>query len=374
MMSTSTLQKNISDILATAGIKINGSDPWDIQIYNDGFYKRVIREGSLGLGESYMDGWWDCKKLDEFIFRVMDADLYKKANLGFRSSINLLVTRFFNMQVKNKAAGNAQRHYDIGNKLYQFMLDKRMAYTCGYWKNTDNLEQAQENKLDLICKKMRLKEGQHVLDMGCGWGTFAKFAAEKYGVKVTGVTVSVNQVELGNELCKGLPVEIRLQDYRDVNEKYDHVVAIGLTEHIGYRNYRTFMQTVARCLNDDGLFLLHTIGQPFSKTAPDPFINNHIFPNCLVPSVKQLTAAMEGVFKVEDLHNFGSYYDPTLVAWFNNFDRHWDELKDEYGERFYRMWKYYLLSNAGAFRARHNQLWQFVLSKNGVPGGYEAVR
>ncbi len=373
-MKSSSLQKSISDILATAGIAINGSDPWDLQVHNDGFYKRVISEGSLGLGESYMDGWWDCNQLDEFTFRVMRADLYKQANLGFKSKIDLLSARFFNLQVKKKAAYNAQRHYDIGNKLYQFMLDKRMAYTCGYWKDADNLDQAQENKLDLICKKIKLKEGQHVLDMGCGWGTFAKFAAEKYGARVTGVTVSHNQVALGNELCKGLPVEIRLQDYRDVNGKYDHVVAIGLAEHIGYRNYRTFMQTASRCLDDDGLFLLHTIGQPLSKTAPDPFINKYIFPNCLVPSTKQLTAAMEGVFKVEDLHNFGSYYDPTLVAWFNNFDKHWDELKDEYGERFYRMWKYYLLANAGAFRARHNQLWQFVLSKKGVPGGYEAVR
>ena len=373
-MSTQTLQKNVSDILATAGIKLNGTDPCDIQIHNERFYKRVLSEGTLGLGESYMDGWWDCEKLDEFAFRAMRADLYKKTKLGWRSSLDLLFAKLFNMQVKKKAAGNARHHYDIGNNLYQRMLDKRMAYTCGYWKNTDNLDQAQENKLDLICRKIKLQPGQHVLDMGCGWGTFAKFAAEKYGAKVTGVTVSPKQVELGTEMCKGLPVEIRLQDYRDVNEKYDHVVAIGLAEHVGYRNYRVFLQTVDRCLNDNGLFLMHTIGQPSSKTSSDPFINNYIFPNCLIPSIKQLAAAMEHIFKVEDLHNFGSYYDPTLMAWFYNFNSHWDELKAEYGERFYRMWKYYLLSSAGSFRARHNQLWQIVLSKNGVLGGYEAVR
>lgn len=373
-MSTQTLQKELSDILATAGIKINGSDPWDLQVHNDGFYKRVLSEGTLGLGESYMDGWWDVEKLDEFTFRVMRADLYKKAKLGFSSAMDVLLAKMFNMQAKGKASHNAQRHYDIGNNLYTRMLDKRMAYTCGYFKDTNDLDQAQENKLDLVCRKIKLQPGQHVLDLGCGWGTFAKFAAEKYGAKVTGVTVSPSQVELGNEMCKGLPVEIRLQDYRDTNEKYDHVVAIGLAEHIGYRNYRVFMETAARCLKDDGLFLCHTIGQPLSKTSSDPFINKYIFPNCLVPSVKQLTAAMEGVFKIEDLHNFGAYYDPTLVAWFENFNRHWDELKDEYGERFYRMWKYYLLSNAGAFRARHNQLWQMVLSKKGVLGGYEAVR
>jgi cyclopropane-fatty-acyl-phospholipid synthase len=288
--------------------------------------------------------------------------------------MEVLLAKIFNMQVKSKAARNAQQHYDIGNKLYELMLDKRMAYTCGYWKDTDSLDVAQENKLNLICRKLRLKPGQSVLDLGCGWGTFAKFAAEKYGVKVLGVTISPSQVTLGNQMCKGLDAEIRLRDYRDVKGKYDHVVAIGLTEHVGYRNYRTLMQTAANCLNDDGLFLLHTIGHPFSRTSADPFINRYIFPNCVLPSIKQLAKAMEHIFLVEDLHNFGTYYDPTLVAWFHNFDRNWHELKEEYGERFYRMWKYYLLSNAGSFRARHNQLWQFVLSKNGVLGGYEAVR
>lgn len=373
-MSTEKFRKSIEDLVAPAGIKINGPNPWDLQVHNNDFYKRVLTEGTLGLGESYMEGWWDVDKLDEFTYRVMRADLYKKAKLGVGTTLNVLLAKVFNMQAKGKASDNAQKHYDIGNKLYQLMLDKRMAYTCAYWKNAENLDQAQENKLDLVCRKINLQPGQHILDMGCGWGTFAKFAAEKYGAKVTGVTVSPSQVELGNKLCEGLPVEIRLQDYRDVNGKFDHVVAIGLAEHIGYRNYRVFMETAARCLKDDGLFLLHTIGQPTSKTSPDPFIDKYIFPNCLVPSIKQLTAAMENIFKIEDLHNFGTYYDRTLRAWFDNFNAHWDELKDEYDERFYRMWKYYLLANAGSFRARHNQLWQMVLSKKGVLGGYEAVR
>ena len=373
-MSSQTLERTLSDILAKANIRINGSEPWDLKIHNDGFYQRVLNHGSLGLGESYIEGWWDCDQLDGFVFRVLRTDIYRHATGSWKVMAKMLMAKTFNMQAKGKAASNARRHYDIGNKLYQLMLDKRMAYTCAYWKNADDLDHAQENKLDLICRKINLQPGQHVLDIGCGWGTFAKFAAQKYGVKVTGVTVSPSQVELGMEMCKGLPVEIRLQDYRDVTERYDHVVAIGLTEHIGYKNYRVFMQTVARCMHDDGLFLLHTIGQPSSKTISDPFINKYIFPNCLIPSIKQISGAMEHIFKVEDLHNIGSYYDPTLMAWFNNFDKNWNHIKDEYDETFYRMWKYYLLSSAGAFRARHNQLWQFVLSKKGVPGGYEAVR
>jgi len=373
-MSTQTLQKNISDILAIAGVKINGSDPWDLQIHNDGFYKRVLSQGTLGLGESYMDGWWDCVQLDVFAYRVLRADLYKKAKFGFETSMQILFAKIFNMQAKDKAANNAMRSYDIGNRLFQLMLDKRMAYTCGYWKDTDNLDQAQENKLDLICRKIKLQAGQHVLDIGCGWGTFAKYAAEKYGAKVTGVTVSPRQVELGKEMCKGLDVEIRLQDYRDVNEKYDHAVAIGLTEHVGPKNHRTLMQKVSDCLNDDGLFLLHSVCHPYSTTSIDPFTDKYIFPKCVLPSMKQIGTAIEHIFLVEDLHNFGTYYDPTLMAWFHNFDKHWDELKNEYGERFYRMWRYYLLSNAGSFRARHNQLWQIVMSKKGVLGGYQSVR
>jgi cyclopropane-fatty-acyl-phospholipid synthase len=321
-----------------------------------------------------MDGWWDCERMDEFVFRALRADLYEQARLGWKSWAEMLLVQVFNRQNKRKAAQNAQRHYDIGNRLYQLMLDKRMAYSCGYWKDAENLDMAQENKLDLICRKLKLQPGQRVLDIGCGWGSFARFAAERYGVQVVGVTVSREQVELGRDMCKGLPVEIRLQDYRDVHETFDHVVSVGMAEHVGYRNYRTYMQTAARCLKDDGLFLLHTIGKGFSKTVADPFTNTYIFPNCLIPSIKQLGAAMERIFIVEDLHNFGPYYDLTLMAWFRNFDQHWDQLQAEYGDRFYRMWKYYLLSSAGSFRSCHNQLWQIVLSKKGMLGGYESVR
>ncbi|MCX2739487.1 cyclopropane fatty acyl phospholipid synthase [Pontibacter anaerobius] len=373
-MATPNLQQQVASILATADVKINGPDPWDLQVHDERFYKRILTEGTLGLGESYMDGWWDCESIDQFVFKVLRADLYKQAKLGWRSVLQLLLAKLLNLQRKGKAARNAQRHYDIGNKLYQLMLDKRMVYSCAYWKDANNLDRAQENKLDLICRKLRLQPDQRILDIGCGWGSFARFAAEKYGVEVVGVTVSKEQAALAQELCKGLPVEIRLQDYRDVNEAFDHVVSVGMVEHVGYRNHRTFMQTAARCLKDEGLFLLHTIGVNYSKVSADPFTDTYIFPNCLIPSIKQLGAAMEHIFMVEDWHNFGPYYDNTLMAWFGNFDSNWEQLQGEYGERFYRMWKYYLLSSAGSFRARNNQLWQLVLSKKGVVGGYEAVR
>ena len=373
-MSSKNLQKKVSDILLPADIKINGRNPWDITIHNDKFYKKVLRQGTLGLGESYMDGWWDCEALDEFISKALRADLYNHVKVDWKVMWEMLLDKVVNMQVKSKATRNARHHYDIGNNLYQIMLDKRLNYSCGYWKFANNLDEAQVNKLDLICRKIKLQKGQRVLDIGCGWGGFAKFAAEEYGAEVVGVTVSKKQAELAREICKGLLVEIRLQDYRDVNESFDHIVSIGMVEHVGYRNYSKFMQVAARCLKDDGLFLLHTIGHPFSKTSSDPFSNTYLFPNSLLPSVKQLAAAAEHIFLIEDLHNFGADYDLTLMAWFKNFNDNWDKLKNQYDERFYRMWKYYLLTYAGGFRSRNNQLWQIVFSKKGVLRGYQSVR
>lgn len=373
-MKTDNLRRNLTAILATAGVTVNGPNPWDLQVHDERLYGRVLSQGVLGLGESYMDGWWDCEQIDTFIFRLIRGNLHSQAKLHWKAVVEALLAKVLNLQSKSKAARNAQRHYDLGNDLYQLMLDPRLNYSCGYWKDTQTLDHAQENKLDLICRKIRLQPGMRVLDIGCGWGGFAKFAAERYGAEVVGITVSREQAALGQELCRGLPVEIRLQDYRDVRETFDHVVSVGMAEHVGYRNYRTYMQTVARCLQPDGLFLLHTIGSSFSKTSSDPFTETYIFPNSLLPSIKQLGAAMEHVFVMEDWHNFSAHYDYTLMAWFQNFDQNWEKLQPTYGDRFYRMWKYYLLSCAGAFRARKNQLWQIVLSQEGVVGGYESVR
>ncbi|MGV3642285.1 MAG: cyclopropane fatty acyl phospholipid synthase [Adhaeribacter sp.] len=373
-MSTAPYQQQLTAILDLAGIQVNGPQPWDMQVHDERLYRRVLSQGTLGLGEAYMDGWWDCDQLDACICRILRADLYKTARFSWNTKLKLLAARFLNLQSLGLAAKNARRHYDLGNQLYELMLDKRMTYSCGYWKGAQTLDQAQENKLDLICRKLNLQAGQRVLDIGCGWGSFAGFAAERYGVEVVGVTVSRPQAELARERYRGLPVEIRLQDYRQVRGRFDHVVSVGMAEHVGRHNYRTYMQVAANCLQDDGLFLLHTIGMGYSRKAADPFTDKYIFPNCLIPSLRQLTAAMEHVFVVEDLHNFGTDYDYTLQAWFENFHENWGLLAPTYGERFYRMWRYYLLTCAGGFRARHNHLWQLVLSKKGLLGGYTPVR
>ncbi len=363
----------IQEILSSAGIRLNGDRPWDLQVRDGRFFRRVLKEGSLGLGESYMEGWWDCEELDAFFARLVptnpEAELKKNLHLIFY----ILGAKLFNSDRKSRAFQIGERHYDIGNDLFEHMLDRRMVYSCGYWKDAHTLDEAQEGKLELICRKLGLKAGDRVLDIGCGWGSFAKYAAEKYGVEVVGITVSKEQLSLGRQLCRGLPVELRLQDYRDVTERFDHIVSVGMFEHVGLKNYRTYMEKAAQCLNDDGLFLLHSIGSNISEAACDPWLDKYIFPNSLIPSLKQITTAAEGLFIVENLQNFGFYYDATLMAWFRNFNDNWHLLKDRYGERFYRMWKYYLLSSAGAFRCRGLQVWQFVLSKKGVPGGYDAV-
>ena len=357
----------IRELLDLAEIKVNGNQPWDLQVHDDRLYDRILRDSSLGLGEAYMDGWWDCQSIDGFINQVLRARLDEKIKNNLRLVLQVVRAKLFNQQSSAKAFEVGEKHYDLGNDLYLAMLDKRLAYTCGYWKDARNLDEAQEAKLELVCKKIGVQPGMHILELGCGWGCFAKYAAEKYNATVLGVTVSKEQVALGMELCKGLPVELRLQDYREVTGTYDAVISIGVMEHVGYKNYATYMQVVDRCLKKDGIAFVHTIGGNSSYTASEPWTDKYIFPNGVLPSIAQLGKAMEGLFVMEDWHNFGPYYDSTLIAWHANFEKAWPELKKKYSERFYRMWRFYLLSSAGAFRARNNQLWQIVFTRQGTP-------
>jgi cyclopropane-fatty-acyl-phospholipid synthase len=284
---------------------------------------------------------------------------------NWKTSLYVLKTKLFNRQTKSRATQVGEQHYDLGNELYRAMLDKRLNYTCAYWENAVTLDQAQEAKLDMVCKKIDLKPGMTVLELGCGWGSFAKYAAEKYGAQVTGINISKEQVKLGKELCKGLPVELRLQDYREVSGQYDAVISIGILEHVGYKNYRIYMDVVDRCLKDNGIAFIHTIGSNSSTTYTNRWTNKYIFPNSMLPSIAQIAKSMEGIFVMEDWHNIGPDYDKTLMAWYQNFDDAWAELKDKYNERFYRMWRFYLLSSAGGFRSRHQQVWQIVMTKTG---------
>ena len=373
VLSMDYVQKGI-EVLARAGIAVNGSKPWDIHIHNPDTFKRAFRGGSVAIGESYMDGWWDVEDLATFFEKVHRAGLEK---VFTRAGVLLfaLRARLFNLQSITRAWQVGEVHYDIGNDLYEHMLDKRMVYSCGYWKHARTLDEAQEAKLDLICKKIGLKPGDRILDIGCGWGSFLQFAAERYGVRGVGLTISKQQAALARERVAGLPIDILEQDYRLYeSEPFDHIVSIGMFEHVGPKNYRTFMKKVRDLLKDDGLFLLHTIGASRTTHMADPWIDKYIFPNGRLPSVAHIGAAIDGIFQLEDWHNFGYDYATTLDAWHERFNGAWPDLRETYDERFRRMWSLYLASMSGSFRARIMHLWQIVLSKRGMQGGYESIR
>jgi len=357
----------VRELFELAGITIGGTQPGDVRVHDPRFYMRVIRDASVGFGESYMDEWWETDALDVTIDKIMRANLKQKITGSWRMRALTLKAVMFNLQAKARAGASVEAHYDIGNDLYTRMLDPRMVYTCAYWKHAKTLTEAQEAKLDLVCRKAGLEPGMRVLDLGCGWGGFASWAAEKYGCSVLGVTLSKDQVSLGNQLWQHLPVELRLCDYRDVEGTFDRVVSIGMMEHVGPKNHRDMMRTIDRCLAPDGVAVVHTIANNRSLRHGTPFIEKYIFPNAVAPSLAQIGRAVEGIFVVEDLHNIGPDYDPTLMAWWENFDRTYAEIATRYDRKFYLMWKFYLLAAAGASRARDGQLFQLVLSKTGRP-------
>ncbi|HEX7965088.1 MAG TPA: cyclopropane fatty acyl phospholipid synthase [Gammaproteobacteria bacterium] len=368
----SLYRREFEKLLAGVGVEIDGPNPWDIQVHHSGFYQRVLAHGSVGMGESYMEGWWDSEDLDGMVYRLLMARLDDHPTWDLK--LAALRARLFNQQSRSRAFEVGRRHYDLDTELYRRMLGRRLVYSCGYWAEARDLDAAQEAKLELVFRKLGLEPGMRVLDIGCGWGEALRLAAERYGISGVGVTVSQEQAVYARALCRGLPLEFRLMDYRELDERFDRVFSIGMFEHVGYKNYRTYMEVARRCLTDDGLFLLHSIGSNLSVHETDPWIAKYIFPNGMLPSIRQIGEATEGLFVMEDWHNFGVHYDRTLLAWRENFLRSWGILQERFDETFRRMWMFYLSSCAASFRARKNQLWQVVLSPHGVAGGYVAPR
>lgn len=378
MISTFTAstpaKRTLQDLAAQADIRFDGARPWDFQIHDERFYGRVLAGGSLGAGESYVDGWWDCADLEELFFRILVRDIDERIRVSVRAASAYVLASLVNLQSRRGAKKVAREHYDLGNDLFQAFLDPAMQYSCAYFNDTEDLATAQQRKMDLIARKLAVRPGDRVLDIGCGWGGLAKFLAERYGCSVTGVTIAERQVAFARELCRGLPVEILLCDYRDVRGTFDKVVSVGMLEHVGEKNYRTFMELVRSVLAPDGLFLLHTIGKSVRSEQGDPWVSRYIFPHSMIPSVSHIGDAAAGLFVMEDWHNMSADYAKTLRCWKANFDRNWDHIRERYGERFRRMWSYYLSCSAATFRARRSQLWQIVFSPRGVPGGYVPAR
>lgn len=366
--------ETMHDLLERAGISIGGDAPWDIQIHDEGVYVRALRDGTLGVGEAYVEGWWDCPAIDQMFERITRAQLDLVLSESWVLLANAVKARVLNLQA-SRPFEVGERHYDIGNDLYRAMLGRHMVYTCAYWENADDLDAAQGAKLDLICRKIGARPGMRILDLGCGWGGFAAFAAEYYGANVVGYTISREQCAWAKEQFAKLPVEIRLDDYRQATGSYDAVVSIGLMEHVGPKNYRAYMQLAARSLVPGGIVFIHTIGGQEPRAQIDPWYHKYIFPNAVIPTLGQLTSAMDDILVIEDVHNIGPHYDRTLMAWWENFDRAWPALRARYGEHFYRMWKFYLMTSAAQFRARALNLFQIAATTIGAaqPKGVRAI-
>lgn len=378
----------IRKMLEKAGIEIGGNKPWDIHIHDNRVYGKIIRYGSLGLGESYMDSWWDCPAVDQFIDKIIRANLHSEFHFNIETIKIFVDALIQNRQSIGRSKKVAKDHYDISPELYVAMLGENEIYTCGYWKgldrnNLENLQKAQDQKLDLIYKKLEAKPGMNVLDIGCGWGGTLRYGHEKYGIKGTGISISEEQINFANNVSKekSLPLSYKLLDYRHLADTYknsfDRIVSVGMFEHVGKKNYDNYMKSAYEVLKPNGLFLLHHIGALDSSSSEDAWLDKYIFHGSVLPSLSDTIKASEPYFIVHDVQNFGIYYDTTLMAWCKNFEQAWknnESLRNQYNERFYRMWRYYLLMCAGSFRARKNQLYQFVFSKREYPGEYISPR
>ncbi len=359
------IQRQVGQLLEQAGISINGRRPWDIHVKDARWYSRVWMEKNLGLGESYMDGWWDCAQLDKMFERLLRAGIKEQVRGGFRYLIRAMPSVLFNLQTRMRSRRVAKHHYEMGNDLFAAFLDPWKQYSCAFFEGTDDLSRAQQNKLALISRKLNLIPEDHVLDIGCGWGGLAHYVAEHHGCHVTGVNISEMQLQYARRQCAGLPVTLLDCDYRSIQGKFDKIVSVGMFEHVGKKNYPTFMRVVHDCLKTDGIFLLHTIGGNISRASFDPWFEKYIFPHSLLPSIAQIAKSAEPYFVIEDLHNLGPHYAKTLMAWNSNFQSAWPSLQGKYDLRFKRMWEYYLQACAGAFRARDIQLWQIVMTRQG---------
>lgn len=334
-------------------------------IFNEPIPKAdIIKDPSIAFGEGYMT-----KKLDiEGSIQDVIESLYnsKESFLGNEKYANLI--KMVKNNIKNSKK-NIEFHYDVGNDFYKLWLDDTMTYSCGYFKSqNDSLTDAQKNKVDHILKKLNLKEGETLLDIGCGWGELIITAAKKYKVKAMGVTLSTQQFEKVKKRIEseGLNelVEVELTDYREIkNRKFDRVVSVGMLEHVGKDNLSEYFSTVKELLNDKGVSLLHCITNT-SDSGTNSWINKYIFPGGYVPSIQELVNYMsEKNFNVIDVENLRLHYGKTLECWAYNFENAMPEIEKMKDETFIRMWRMYLNSCAASFNCGNINLHQFLFTK-----------
>lgn len=353
----------LEPLLARAGVKVDGKEPWDIQVADQRFFRTVLTQGSLGLGEAYLRGWWTCNDLEELSYRLIRSGLYKTSLLLPQPVLANLLHATINQQSKEKSLRVAVQHYSLGNDVFLDFLGRHHLYSCGYFKDTDDLDVAQRQKLEKVCRLLDLRPGDRVLDVGGGWGEFARYAATQHGCEVTSINIADEQIKFAREYCKDASVEIRRCDYRDVTGRFDKIVVMAMLTHVGYKNYRGFMEVMDRCLEPGGLMLVESVGGHKSRKDCEPWINRYIFPGGVVPSLEQFDRAVAGLFARKALDEFGSSYVHTLRAWHRNFVQAWPAHRSRYDDRMRLMFEYFFLTVAGAFRAGYLLHWHLLFQK-----------
>jgi cyclopropane-fatty-acyl-phospholipid synthase len=370
-MSKSLFESLVDSRLNKAGIKINGPNPWDPEVDADhlsSFNRQVVWQGMLGLGNSFLDGEWKCADLSTFFFKAIQAGLLQDSKMSLPYLWKWIRDTFTNPQNRPHAAKNIAEHYSDADKegLVLGMTDPKWnQYTCGFYADPTNpvegLQAAQDRKLRVIFDKLRLEAGDTLLDVGMGWGGLLACAQQERCCRGMGVTLARNQLEYAEQHhgVQGL-----CTDYRSVNWPANRITAVGILEHIGPKNHRAFMEAIYRNLTADGIHLLHFFGRPAHNVGLlDPWTDQYIFPGLTCPTLVEVLRAADGLLELQHQEQFGFHYDPTLMAWYENFVAFAKTIGLDPDDRLYRMWKYYLLSCAGAFRAGEVKLYQLVFTK-----------
>ncbi len=357
------LRRPVEHIFSRAGVSINGTKPWDIRVNDNRFYRDVLINGSLGLGESYMRQQWTTDDLEGLFYRLCSSDLEKTSRRIPSQHFSRLFDFFINRQSHARAKSNAEHHYNLGNDLFFEFLGKFKNYSCGYFENADTLDEAQAAKMHKLCQLLDLKKGDRLLDVGGGWGEFAKFAATQYDCDVTSINIAQEQINHAREHCRDTAVEIVKSDYRDMTGTYNKIAVVAMFTHVGHKNYRVFMQTMSGLLEPGGKMVMETVGGLESKTRCEPWTDKYIFPGGLIPSMEQIDHSVRGLFKRDSVHEFGHHYAVTLQHWHRNFIEAWPRLRAHYSESMRLMFEYFFLSVAGDFRAKGLLHYHIAFSK-----------
>jgi cyclopropane-fatty-acyl-phospholipid synthase len=341
-----------------------------IRFTRPGVARKLVMSPSLAFGEGYMDGSIEIVSGDIYgMFELLGANLGKGRQAGLIERTRASFARTMNANNRKASRRNVAHHYDISNDLYRRFLDADMQYSCAYYARPDmTLEEAQEAKKAHIAAKLLLKAGQRVLDIGSGWGGLGCSLAKREKIDLLGVTLSVEQLALAREKAKKQKLDKRvtfeLQDYRDVKGPFDRIVSVGMFEHVGRPNYRTYFETCARLMKDDGVMLLHTIGRMRGNGQTDPWIAKYIFPGGYIPSLSEILPYIEEAgLMVTDVETLRLHYAETCKEWRKRFRAQWDEIAAEYDERFCRMFDFYLAASESTFRHRRHVVFQIQLAK-----------